>query len=141
MRRLAPALVVATMLVMLLASPAAGGAPTEISIAPTSGPPGTTITVSYNGFCDTGSASGRIELLDPNGQVVADTGFFTPTSFTTLGTITVPPGSAPGAYTVRGTCNNQPPGQQSDSEPFEVTGEPAPPAPAEAVAGTPRFTG
>ena len=144
MRRFLVVGLFAGLLVALTAGEAAGGAPTVISISPTSGPPGTEITVGYNGFCDTGSASARIELLDPNDQVVADTGFFVPTSLSTLGTITVPLGSAPGVYTVRGTCNNQPPGDQSDTQPFTVTGEVAPPSspePAAPVVETPAFTG
>jgi hypothetical protein len=144
MRRLLVIGLFAGLLVALTAGQAAGGAPTVISISPTTGPPGTEITVGYNGFCDFGSPSARIELLDPNDQVVADTGFFFPTSNTTLGTITVPLGSAPGVYTVRGTCNNQPPPDQSDTEPFTVTGESAPPptpAAAEPVVDTPAFTG
>jgi hypothetical protein len=133
----------AGLLVALNAGVAAGGAPIVISLSPTSGPPGTEITVDYNGICDSGSESARIELLDPNGQVVADTGFYMPNTGPNLGSITVPPASAAGEYAVRGTCNNQPPPGDQDTAPFTVTGELAPPTPvaAEPVVDTPAFTG
>jgi hypothetical protein len=125
------------------AVPASAGAPATLEIDPTSGPAGTVITGMAE-FCNTQSASMRLELLNPEAAVVADTGFFTPTSVMgefPQGTITVPPGTPPGSYLVRLTCNNLPPGQQNATQPFEVTGDPPAPAPPTPVVATPTFTG
>jgi hypothetical protein len=145
MRRFLVGACVAGLFVALTAGVAAGGAQVVLTIEPTSGPPGTVITGTVE-FCDDGSDSMRLELLNPGGEVVADTGFFNPTGVSGVGqqgTITVPEGSPPGAYTVRVTCNNLPPDQQTDTAPFTVTGEaaPAPPGAAQPVVETPAFTG
>jgi hypothetical protein len=151
MRRFAVVPLLAGTIVALTVGVAAAGGQVNLTIEPTSGPPGTVITATVD-FCDSGSESMRLELLNPEGQVVADTGFFQPTGVTFVGqqgTITVPEDSPPGTYTVRVTCNNQPPDLATDTAPFEVTGQPAPPAPPAApevapaapVIEAPVFTG
>jgi hypothetical protein len=151
MRKLVGGAALVGLFVIFTAGVAVGGGQVVLTIEPTSGPPGTVITATVQ-TCDSGSESMRLELINPSGQVVADTGFFQPTGVTFVGeqgTITVPEGSPPGTYTVRVTCNNLPPDLATDTAPFEVTGQPASPAPAappqpapaEPVIEGPVFTG
>jgi hypothetical protein len=144
MRRVSLFVLGSGLFVALSAGIAGAGSQVVLTIEPTAGPPGTVITGTVQ-FCDDGSDSMRLEILDPGGQVVADTGFFNPTGVVGVGqqgTITVPEGASPGAYTVRVTCNNLPPDISMDTAPFEVTGAAtAAASPAEAIVETPAFTG
>jgi len=117
--------VVVLLAAVALAGVACGGSSDslEISIDPESGTPGTTISIDSS-ECEQ-EASGS--LVDPADDEVASVQFSSPQS----GSVTVPEDAAPGTYTVRVVCGQNPrveePGTLTtdivlDSATFEVTG-------------------